>query len=286
MFDYWRDMSYGAISLTGSQVKGWYTMPQTLAQLNQLSRQDKIKACISAASAGFQDRTDFYAIAVMFNTPAVDSGAAGSATLTFNGITKTYPVLDLASSVWTSTFAAHEMGHAYGLDHSWSRLPDIEYGDPYDIMSALNVHSFVPSLPLFGQSGPGLTGVYRESLGWVPPARVFSTSLALGTAITVTLTPLDQPNGSGYLLAKIFAFGTTDRYYTVELRRATRWDRGFRQDTVLVHEVLSDGHSYLLTDGGAEHGVFEPFTDPVNHLSVVAFSLDANQATIQISRFQ
>ena len=54
MYDYWRDMSYGTISLQGSQVKGWFSIPQTLDQLNALSRMDKIRACVSTAGGSFR----------------------------------------------------------------------------------------------------------------------------------------------------------------------------------------------------------------------------------------
>jgi hypothetical protein len=283
MFDYWRDMSYGTITLAGSQVKGWYTMPQTLAQLNALSRQDKIRACVAAGSADFHNPgTNFYAIAVMFNTPSVDSGAAGSANLTFNGVTKVYPVLDLASSVWTPTFTAHEMGHLYGLSHSWSRRPDIEYGDPYDIMSAMRVKTFTRSLPLFGDSGPGLTAVYRDALGWIPQDRIYSSPLVTAT---IPLAPLEQPNASGYLMAKVFAFGRSDRYYTVEFHRATGWDQGLQQDVVLIHEVLPDRRSYLITDGGGpERRIGVPFIDRIANISIKVLIMDAGGATIQIAR--
>jgi hypothetical protein len=284
MFDYWRDMSYGAITLVGSQVKGWFTMQETLAQLNALSRQDKVRACVAAASSDFQNpSTNFYGIAVMFNMPFVDSGDAGSpAMLTFNGVTKPYAVLDLASNVWTTSFAAQEMGHGYRLDHSWSRRPDIEYGDPYDSMSAPPGKTFTRSLPLFGDSGPSLNAVYREALGWIPPARIYSGSVETAT---ITLAPLGEPNVSGYLMAKIFAFGRTDRYYTVEFHRATGWDQGLQQDVVLIHEVLPDRHSYLITDdGGPERRIGQPFGDPATHLSVVVLRMDASGATIQIAR--
>jgi hypothetical protein len=283
MFDYWRDMSFGAISLAGSQVKGWYSMPQTLDQLNALSRRDKVLACVSAANGDFHDGTSFYAIAAMFNTPSVDSGAAGSATIAFNGVTKAYPVVALASSVWTGVFTAHEMGHGYGLDHSWSRMPDIEYGDPYDIMSALGVKTFKRALSLFGDLGPGLTGAYRESLGWIPPDRIFSTSLA--APATITLAPLEQSGSPGFLMAKIFAFGRSDRYYTAEFRSATGWNQGFSQDSVLIHEILPDRHSYLINDDGQpEHRIGQPFRDGVNRISIVVLQMNATQATIQIVR--
>ncbi len=194
MFDYWRDMSRGRISLAGSQVAGWYTMSQTLAQLNTLSRQTKIRACIAAA-ADFSfvkyPGTRFYAIAVMFNTPSVDSGAAGSATL-YN------------ASVMTTT---------------------------------------------------------------------------------IMLAALTQQFIFGYDMAKIYAFGRSDHYYTVELHRASGWDRGLRQNVVLIHEVLPDERSYLVTDsGGPEWLAGQTFSDPEAHLSVSVDSITDIQATIHILR--
>jgi len=43
VFDYWRDVSYGNLDLTGSIVKGWYTAPITVAEFNGRRRQEREK---------------------------------------------------------------------------------------------------------------------------------------------------------------------------------------------------------------------------------------------------
>src|SRR5947207_12297708 len=138
MFDYWRDMSGGAISLAGSEVHGWFPMPLSLTTAQSwtwpAARYDLMLACINAAEVDVQP---FYGIVVVVNA-VIDSGSSGRRTLPLDGASKTYGLVNLDPLAWFNTFAAHEMGHGYGLPHSFSGDPTVqEYGDGWDIMSAL-----------------------------------------------------------------------------------------------------------------------------------------------------
>ena len=65
------------------------------------------------------------------------------------------------------TFVLHEMGHALGLDHSWSANPDVVYGDRWDLMSAMNVWRFAGAFDESADpnSGPGLNAPNLARLG-------------------------------------------------------------------------------------------------------------------------
>jgi hypothetical protein len=132
-------------------------------------------------------------------------------------------------------FLAHETGHGYALEHSWSANPDREYGDMWDIMSARNARGF--SNPPFGPSGPRLNAPKLHKMGWLPEDRVethFASSLVGGQ--TVRLAALERPEVNGSLMARVVA---NDRVFTVEFRQPLGWDQGIGGDMVLIHELRS-----------------------------------------------
>jgi hypothetical protein len=140
-----------------------------------------------------------------------------------------------ANNSFNTTFAGHETGHCLGLSHSWSANPDTEYGDPFDIMSAMRVAAFTNKFPPGREAGPGLNAPTLDKLGWLDPSRV--TSINTGApAATLTLTALNHPENSGILMVRIKG---PNHIYTVELRQPSGWDAGIGQSVVLVHELRS-----------------------------------------------
>ena len=135
------------------------------------------------------------------------------------------------------TFTAHETGHGYGLEHSWAANPDREYGDPWDIMSAMAVRGFAD--PPFGGAGPRLNAPKLHKMGWLPDNRVTTFdpahAIIIG-GITVRLAALERPEVDGSLMARVL---TGDRVFTVEYRQPLAWDRGIGGDMVLIHELRS-----------------------------------------------
>jgi hypothetical protein len=131
------------------------------------------------------------------------------------------------------TFVAHETGHGYGLEHSWSANPDTEYGDPWDIMSAMRVRGF--SDAPFGGGGPRLNAPKLHKMGWLPDARV-ETQYAGAPPRTVRIVALERPAVDGALMARVVA---GDRVFTVEYRQPLGWDQGIGGDAVLIHELRS-----------------------------------------------
>ena len=121
---FYRSMSYGKVSLTGSVTPWLHAFDRPVACNLPLVRSEGSAA---AAAAGYDpakyDR-------VVFVHPEQDcpwSGVTQAATVFLNGALTTYLV-------------AHELGHSFGLGHS--NLTDckrhgcgaLEYGDPYDTM--------------------------------------------------------------------------------------------------------------------------------------------------------
>jgi hypothetical protein len=144
--------------------------------------------------------------------------------------------LVMVGSGLNTTFNAHETGHCYGLAHSWSANPDVEYGDPWDIMSAMRVRAF--DNHEYAPAGPGLNAPTLYKLGWLSDDRVFTFRPAPGVPNqTVQLVALNRPELSGYLMARVV---TPNHVYTAEFRQTTGWDTGIGRDGVLIHELRSN----------------------------------------------
>ena len=251
-FDYWRDVSYGRGGLRGARVFGFIDIGHTRADLQAFSggaqRQQIWQWGLAAAQTNGIDRSQFPHTIVILNVSA-DHGAVGG------GVVLAYE----DSRPFEPTFFAHEMGHGFGLDHSFGESANPcaggdgrpgAYCDMFDIMSAMNVHSFQDAQNR--RTGPTLNALARERLGWLPGSRVWHAQSPL-RAETVTLAPINRPDIGGYLFATFFAPSrdpaqVTPSTYTVEYKQAVGWDRGFLTDHVFIHEVRADGLIRLLTN--------------------------------------
>ena len=305
--DYFREVSYGAIDVSGSRVFGWFTLPyaKTEAQRTvddaimttgntflfsntanfhdsdagklifvegaglkpntvivsvrtsavvelssaaastvsmvkakiQKSREALIEDCAHAAESQVHF-PDYYGIIAVRND-AIDADATARSPLNLNGVTKTYGKLLLADWWLNVTHIGHEMLHGYGLEHSRSDMPSknadgtaltyTEYGDPWDIMSAMVVNGFPGT---FGMStagdttsGPGMNAANLDLMGWMPATKRWVWNGIPGSAM---LSPLNAPEGAAPLVA-IVPLGDPLHYYTVELRRADHWDQVSQQ---------------------------------------------------------
>src|SRR4051794_22832909 len=238
LYDYFKNQSYGKLKLSAT-VRGWYNMPFTLAEEAGKSRGAKIDDCVATATAAGYSVPSGNRVAVITNAQQ-DSGSAGGRVL-------------LDPGAWNIRFAAHEMGHGYGLDHSFSN--DLtyqnaswsqpgEYDDLWDEMSAQHVYSVAGAN--YGQTGVGFNAFHRDKLGWIPRSRIVTFGANGTGAATVSLAPLQVPSAAGALLVRVpFNPGDLFNYYTVEFQRKLGWSRGIPGDTVLIHEV-KDGRPTLI----------------------------------------
>ena len=230
LYDYFRNQSYGKLRIAAT-VRGWYRMPFSVAQEAPKSRGQRIQDCVDTAAANGYTVPAGNRTAVITNAQQ-DSGSAGGRVL-------------LDPGAWNIRFAAHEMGHGYGLDHSfsddltyqnasWSQPG--EYDDMWDEMSAQHVYGF--NTTSFGNGGVGLNAFGRDKLGFLPRNRIRTFGSGGATSGTVQLAALQQPSATGSLLLRV-PFDPADpfHYYTVEFQRRLGWSQGIPADTVLIHEV-------------------------------------------------
>jgi len=296
--DYFADISSNQMNLDGSQVFGWFNLPYTLDDDKKRpgSRYERILAAVNAVQQTVDFRP-FYGICVMLNATVDSGGLPGPQTLSFREEKpRPYGLVVLDNLAWGNTWAAQEMAHGFSLDHSWSSDPDVEYGNPFDVMSAFtNNYGFDDTR--FAVSGPGMNAPNLDLLGWLPPGRIFSVPRvihhsSIGFPFTSTLTTdltvsaLGHPDTPGLLAATINAKNVSigPFAYYIEFRKNDRWDRALDEPSVVIHQVRLDDKNYLvsLARGKNHLSQGEIFNDATNEIKIQFVSQTDNVATIRI----
>lgn len=284
MANYYAELSNGTITLAGSKVVGWYTLPHARAfylvngqaDLNQL-----LSDCTGAADADV-NFPDFRGINMQFSNDLDCCSWGGSTVLSLDGTAKGYGVTWNALWGLTSANYAHEMGHSFGWQHSHG-----PYGQTYDSKWDVMSWSALWYDPTYGNI-PGHTIAYNKWLvGWIPEARHFVAPVGKST-ILVERSAQPEANGD-YLLAEIPIPGTAQRY-TLEARRwVGKYDSHLPGEAIIIHQcadactvIDADGNGNV-NDAGAEWTVGETFTDAANNIAVHVDAAVGNAWQVTIS---
>jgi hypothetical protein len=282
--DYWRDVTNNNFDLTDSQVFGWFAMSHATTEVAGLvfpgNRSTLVQWGKDTAAANGVNLASFDNVLVVQNY-GVDHGAAG------NGVV----IVDPYPGLCEFGFISHEMGHGHGLPHSFSANPDFEYGDGWDVMSFATT-TFQFNLSFRGASGAATVGMNArnlEALNAVPARRMWSPA-APDFSESIVLQPLNQQTigNVGFLVGKILPVSTrptrgNNSSYTLELRQKAGWDRSIPRHAVLVHEVRSNGSSYLPLMGlnlAAGEDFVTP--DPRVFFRVAAIDPNGETATVRV----
>lgn len=310
VFDYWRDVSYGQLSVSGTVVKGWYTVPKTKAEWDALGRGQDIDACASVAKDDV-DFSKFAGVVVLTNATGFNEDLYGTGgPVTIDG--KSYAIGGMvAEEDQPMRIIFHEAGHSLGLVHSrvLSRMTatstQSDYGDPWDVMSCDD--QCLSGAPAYqGTGGPGLNVVQLATAGWLPADRGFrSFDNTACRQSTVPMAALNHPETPGYLEVRVPAaipisfrgtqLTTTD-YYGVELRSKDGWDAGIPADTTTIHLHGQDNYSYLVDTNGVVGTYYRPsgigqgaagteYVDTARNAYIAVNTLDAaaNTATVTVA---
>lgn len=263
VFDFWRDVSYGSLDLTGSVVKGWYTSPMKVADFNVANRNVQIDTCASQA-VNDVDFSKFAGVIVLTNHTNFNGPLFGAEPPTTIAGT-TYNNLGRAAAEEDQHLNGiqHESGHSLRMKHSRAITNDptvqIDYGDTYDVMSCLGC-SGTSTYSYQGIGGPGLNAVQVITAGWMPGNRLLEIGGDACTQQTIQLAALNHPQVPGYLAARIPAAvpifanlpgATTGDYYTVSMRHPSNWDEGIGSSGVLINLHGQDTYAYFVNAAGA-----------------------------------
>ena len=277
---YWHEVSYGNVTLTGSMVVGWYTLPQPRSYYvygnpAQLDPQRAATDCTGVAAADVYFPS-FVGVNLAFNDDLGCCAYGGSWTLSLDGQVRTYRITWLPPWGYQNQGPiAHEMGHGFGLPHS-SGPYNQTYDSAWDVMSGLWLDC-PPYDPNYGCVGTHTISYHKDILGWIPAAQKYIA--APGTSQTITLERLGQPTTGNYLMAQIPIGGSTTNFYTVEVRRFVGYDATLPGEAVVMHNVdttRSDRDAQVVdpdgngdpNDAGAMWLPGETFFDSPNGISM------------------
>ena len=280
--DYYKDVSYNKINLDGSNVEGWYNMPDPRPNyfIQGIDNTKLLLDCITAADNDIFF-PDYDGINLLFNQNlfGVTSFGTNNLPIVMDGELKLYRVTFMSLFHWhNQDVLAHEMGHSFGLPHSSGQY-DTSYDSNWDVMSA-TLACIYPDTE-FRCHGPHTNSFYKYAIGWIDPSRTYNANT--GQDQIIFIERLANPESFGYLTALIPIDGSNTEFYSIEARKPIGYDNNeIPNPGILIHkintittdlntrvaQVVDTTIDFNPNDAGATWTPGETFEDDTNNISI------------------
>ena len=255
LVEYWRDVSLGAIDITGSRVFGWVEVeiPRDKAGGTSASnppgpgRSGLIDYAVNALKRregndvlnGFLGPIAVYAHnwskdgappGADWSTPGwfqywIDGSADGSGRVALT------PPHD-------GNITAHEMGHVFGMNHDLGPDLNTDYSDPSCIMSQNNAFTHPTWQRAFG---PAVCLPHLMQRDWMYRGRVYYDDggwMSQPGGITLPLAPISRPGARANLGIKLAYTRGGDAWdYYLEYVQPADWNRGIGKPFLMVRRM-------------------------------------------------
>ena len=259
LIEYWRDVSLGAIDITGSKVFGWVEVdiPRDQAGGTALTRppgpgrEGLARAAIDAVKReqGADALKNFLGPIAIYTQNWSKDGAPPGADWQTPGWFQFWidggEVGDNSGEVSLTpphdgNITAHEMGHSFGMQHDVSADLTTHYADPCCIMSQNNPFRDPTFMRNFG---PSVCLPHLVQQGWMYNRRLSYDAgdwMSRSDGITLSLAPLTVPQAGINLGIKLaFKQGTSAWDYYLQYVTPTGWDRGIRTSFLFIRRIAT-----------------------------------------------
>jgi M6 family metalloprotease-like protein len=254
---YFSVASNNLINLNGSASTSWRVLPKNKDEYRNASGTPNLgllakdcAATVDSIGSLSIDFNDYWGINFVFNA-SINGSSYGHGSWPYS------PALDGRTIIPTTwlfggggvhmSVYAHEMGHAFGMDHSHNAAGG-EYGNAWDVMSDsdYNCNNGYRD-PVFGciPQHPNIHN--KQKAGWVPTNRLETFYLHEDGTYTIDLQihSLTSTN-TNKLMIKIFSSST--EYYVIEARKAIGFDSKLQRTGVVIHKKLNTQNPLKLID--------------------------------------
>ena len=288
--DFYREGSDGRITLTGTRVFGWYTLPHPRSTYI-INEQANLNALFSDCTRQADPDLDYrqvVGVAMHFNAFLDCCSWGGTRGATLDGITKSFATMWNASWARSGT-SWHEMGHSVGLPHSGGPYGRT-YDSVWDVMSSSTSGRYLNRD--FGFGGSHFIAYHKNLLGLIPANR--RVTVTSGEWKGVLEPHVRNAAGSGPVLVMLpvadpARFGQA---YTVELRGKTGYDLRLPRAAAIIHSIVpgraepaqivdADGDGDP-NDDGVTWTVGEVFSDPAAGIQIWVDSLTATGIALTV----